>query len=171
MNKKYFAKYLSVEGEIKEGDPVQIDGGQVILYSSKWQNTFRKFNRKKVKLFLCSRDIQVGDKVTFNDGTTSEVPKDYPLYILREGSACTKVIGEISSNASWVKEGDEFDEEDIKYHCVFVNPFGEFSHYGFTEKEFLTKNLKSYPQDGTFKRHRGMWFVGLYIKGPCGHFH
>jgi hypothetical protein len=52
------------------------------------------------KLFLCNRDIKIGDEVWRNN----------------------KIIGEISPN-SIVKEGDEFNEDDfhIKDECPHYN--------------------------------------------------
>lgn len=60
--KKYFTKYIPADGEIKEGDMV-LDtlSGEIVCW---WDgNNWDKYD-KKVKLFLCSRDIQVGDTVT-----------------------------------------------------------------------------------------------------------
>jgi hypothetical protein len=98
--KQYFAKYLPVEGEIKEGDIViGMDG-------------------KKVKLFLCSRNIQVGDKVLdIRTNTWKEVNNScgVELYKQKPNDIQFKVIGEISPNAKWVKEGDEFEENDWDY--------------------------------------------------------
>lgn len=82
------------------------------------------------KLFLCSRDIQVGDKVLcpmpyqnnkLEEFQVIEKPESYNLNMLvgvfsddREMKEPAylgqpfKVIGEISPGALWVKEGDEF---------------------------------------------------------------
>lgn len=66
--KQYFAKYLPVEGGIKIGDKFSLDGeiliAEDILYAPKTLNgeiklldTQKQLDaRKKVKLFLCSRD-------------------------------------------------------------------------------------------------------------------
>ena len=93
------------------------------------------------KLMLISTDIQVGDKVrSFNYPEQEEREvlnlrtskklvgaKDHSeIYHLADiqypnevnTSAVTgffKVIGEISPDATWVKEGDEFDESDIDH--------------------------------------------------------
>lgn len=93
--KTYFAKYLPVEGE-------------------------REFNNKKwptkgIKLFICSRDIQVGDDY-FNErlelkGHAYKIPVDV--------ERCYKVIGEISPEAKWVTENMEIDEEDTKFISKF----------------------------------------------------
>jgi hypothetical protein len=68
-------------------------------------------------LFLCSRDIQVGDK-TINSNTGKE--EEYTEYLKTYFKTATsnphfKVIGEISPEAVWVKEGDEFDEYQMGY--------------------------------------------------------
>lgn len=129
--KKYFAKYLPVEGEIKEGDYWIGDGISIPkqatrleekaseaaqkAFGIKYRKDFLKLkNAKKVKLFLCSKDIQVGDKF-FDErflGEEFEVESECHLHKLTDGKRF-KIIGEISPNATWVKEGDEFDEEDI----------------------------------------------------------
>ena len=127
MGKKYFAKYLPVEGEIKEGDYWIGDGISIPkqatrleekaseavqkAFGIKYRKDFLKLkNAKKVNLFLCSRDIKHGDK--YHDYAGAPVfthDEDDPML----DKDCFKIIGEISPNATWVKEGDEFDEEDI----------------------------------------------------------
>lgn len=104
---KYKAKYLPVEGEIKQGNKYfASDGTLCERYASKDVE-----GDKLAKLFLISTDIKVGDKFqSFSgmcelewDGKFQLHPEDY------------KVIGEISPEAlSYVKEGDEFDEDDWK---------------------------------------------------------
>jgi hypothetical protein len=114
--KQYFAKYLPVEGEIKEGDIViGMDG--IFEYKGK-MNLPDVQLPKKVKLFLCSRNIQVGDKVLdIRTNTWKEVNNScgVELYKQKPNDIQFKVIGEISPNAKWVKEGDEFEENDWDY--------------------------------------------------------
>lgn len=188
--KTYFAKYLPVKGEIKEGDWVIHPDGKVrkcieIIKGDKDFNDFitmtdntgcYRDKSKKVKLFLCSRNIQVGDKVkSFNYPEQEErevvnlrtskklvgaenhseiyhlVDIQYPNEINTAAvSNFFKVIGEISPEATWVKEGDRFDKTEIKW-----TPWG---------KEFDWEVLNSngelpYPN------------ATISIKGPCGHFH
>ncbi len=120
-NKKYFVKHLPAEGEIKEGDlyiNTEIKPGEKnygkIYTGFKWvlkngyegngykdKNYFAKYMRK-VKLFLCSRDIQVGDKVLI-DGTFEEiiVPSNMDekgIQIMAELEIWIKKIGEISED-------------------------------------------------------------------------
>jgi len=117
-----FAKYLPVEGEIKEGELYQdMDGN---IWEHKRDLCFTPVGQK-VKLFLCSRDIQVGE--IFNEGnhtynaictsrdgrgiySEGKWEEDY-----HDPADCYKVIGEISPEATWVKEGDEFYEEGIDF--------------------------------------------------------
>lgn len=126
--KPYFAKYLPVEGEIKKGDwiiysnlinsiPIQFLEGELAGFE------------KKIKLFLCGRDIQLGDKLTDKYGKNEYVYEGFDErgnYFVTNTTFpygnCSKeyfedcfikVIGETSPEAIWVKEGDEFDEEEI----------------------------------------------------------
>lgn len=142
--KNYFTKYLPVEGEIKAGDKhICLDNGLVCDTRADMVYFVNNENHKKVKLFLCSRDIQVGDivKTRYYEGL-----KDF--HCGNEGArqaainnGSFKIIGEISPDAlRYVKEGDEFDEGEWKDE----------------EDKFDRKNYND-----------------LYklIKGPCGHFH
>lgn len=140
MNKPYFAKYLPVEGEIKEGDKVFHKGE--ILTAKSYDSWFTKWDFveksippveydkdcKKVKLFLCSRDIQVGDKIRNDrrgiiDAEITSFDSNGVTLTLKGGNLkypfdtatndeCYKVIGEIS-NPDISKE-QEFSEEEIK---------------------------------------------------------
>ena len=150
--KKYFAKYLPVEGEIKEGDVAlnkqgyglsrvgkKVEGSIAEFemhtmrpYESdvtpgkmctRTSNSYKQYEQK-VKLFLCSRDIQADDELYYPEGVEDKIRKEYNRYsdgnetyeqwflgsikwILSLG-VC-KVIGQISPEATWVKEGDEFN--------------------------------------------------------------
>lgn len=155
----YFTKYLPVEGEIKAGDghfktkfvaglsevsekEYYANGGDEInptgkvegdrIYIKDQGSWYHKGECQKVKLFLCSRDIQVGDKAYFN--TTSdpvEVTKVENGMLTNKGGKTYsvdesfKVIGEISPNASWVTEGMEFDENDVEKWITHVNTLQE----------------------------------------------
>lgn len=141
--KPYFTKYLPVEGEVKEGDitnhgivkSVEKNKGEnpdelkILKEGVRFWYTFTKGglgtnkNTRKVKLFLCSRDIQVGDtcidgegdivtiidnKEESKDGFQIRLEDSYPL-------GCFKVIGEVSPDAIWVTEGMEFEESDLEF--------------------------------------------------------
>jgi len=133
-DKLYFAKYILVEGEIKEGESV-IDEhktlhkvahiGQGYIYNT---DMAALYNPKKVKLFLCSRDNP------------------------------EQVLGEVSDKAVWVKEGDEFDENEIELwgHTITPNTRQAIRTVGFDKyKEYMKEFQK----------------LIVKIKGPCGHFH
>ncbi len=146
--KKYFAKYLPVEGEIKEGVKVLFQGIKIYTvngqedFSGHWflgdeyvnemlEPEFNGYNERQitpVKLFLCSKDIQVGDKVYWSDpeGLTSQfntvIESTEDIIFMSEPESSEieampqeviKIIGEISPQAIWVKEGDEFDESNL----------------------------------------------------------
>jgi len=160
-NKSYFAKYLPVEGEIKEGELVTDNHGIFPYHKGNpCQGVFGNF--KKVKLFLCSRDIQVGDKVVYEAHLDFGVQlvtniEDDEVAVLSKGSKThahnlLKVIGEISPEATWVKEGDEFDEDEWRFvvYDFDITPI------------ILPKNRKYDKKKDVFN---------LEIKGPCGHFH
>lgn len=164
--KKYFTKWLPVEGEIKEGDKVLYTGGQLNFppdvydvldnvkedmsaasvggygieysYDTPKPNTLGGVTRsaylkigynilkkdyKKVKLFLCLMNIQVDDIVHEMDVPVSSIEHDYvyfsPLLVRRELKDCFKIVGEISPNTKWLKEGDELDEEDVWIQPVY----------------------------------------------------
>lgn len=195
-DKPYFAKYLPIEGEIKVGEkyinlvfgltePYK-EGGEhkgnystcedrVVETRTKYQNNDMAFNgskhsmKKKVKLFLCTRAIQVGDKIKFQAGNEwfedevinilESLPERYALknpdlsWISKE--LAFKVIGEISEGAIWVKEGMEFDEEDLSF---YVSSHHSEQSYSMTLNGFFDCN----------------WQGEKYIKvkcPTCGHFH
>lgn len=117
--KTYFAKYLPVEGEIKEGDRYRYKGYPMTpLIEGRGNRNVQMIGKplEKVKLFLCSEDIQVGDNV-IDPGTknlSSETVLDKEDLEFLNSVRAFKVIGEISPEAVWVKEGDEFDRPDFE---------------------------------------------------------
>lgn len=170
--KKYFAKYLPVEGEIQEGDTFLEHGisyrllhkrdTECIICTLNLEKQFSAVCRNPVKskLFLCSRDIQIGDtNLQHYDPLTNTKCADEPRSIKNEEDLlylkdyienverydCFKVLGEISPEATWVKEGDVFNDDEV---CIiYLNP----------------------PIEGVVYANKIRQFMG--IKGPCGHFH
>jgi hypothetical protein len=145
MSKKYFTKYLPVDGEIKPNDDILNNG---IITTAMGFDMKLYAHCQKAKLFLCSRDIVPGDtfimeakngrlkeniKCTGRDdigiySNETAYPIEYNLF---------KKIGEISPDAlSYVREDMEFDEDEV---------------------EIWSKFAKGY--------------VFVKVKGPCGHFH
>lgn len=208
--KPYFAKYLSVEEEIKEQDLasykdniVRVDefthddtvaifnlDGSENQYNEVKEDVFKEL-AKKVKLFLCSRDIQVGDELdcvyTLPDGGDFHKKGEVVLngngidniaYTIKTKDAfypsgfgkefipkeyAYKVIGEISPEAIFVKENDEFAEEQINKQWYDDSgsddqPWKDFKGYDkyMTWEELQKENTK----------------LRIQIKcSNCGHFH
>lgn len=124
--KKYFAKYLKVKEKPKIGDYIMPWGygmkvKKVTGISKEkdfWGNydiTVCEFDDTtlgieicpKVKLFLCSEEDHYGEP-------------DLGIYVDAKVTgtnsfSATKIIGEISPAAVWVKEGMEFDEDELAY--------------------------------------------------------
>jgi hypothetical protein len=137
--KQYFTKYLPVEGEIQDGDKALdsniLSDNKIVTISINQYGTasdgrgtystggFKKL--KKVKLFLCSRDIQVGDTIKATMGLASSDRDQIVEDIHDTWYDCTdhdvlkqyayKVVGEISPAAIWIKEGDQLAEEDLQF--------------------------------------------------------
>lgn len=169
--KKFFAIYLPVKGEIKEGDWFQDEHGNFYIcvkhingrmYGSGYAEAVNKKKAKLAKLFLCSRDIQVGDEIfcPAMQRANEKVPDAgiNPYFTINTeeerqsafGTKSIKVIGEISPEAIWVKEGDEFDEEQVQWR---VYKSGNII-LGKLDDSWFTNRSKT-----------------IAIKGPCGHFH
>lgn len=158
--KHLFAKYLSVKGEIKEGDKVLYNGkvylapyGKAYILEGLILDTQAQIDSlQKVKLFLCSRDIKIGDN-GYNTVTNSFHLLNEPLeHYHGLGDIWIKVIGEISPEATWVKEGDEFDEDEI-------------------EEWTIDTNNKLHPPHGLSEIQKSNLKKIYKVKGPCGHFH
>lgn len=185
MNKPYFAKYLPVEGEIKESDKyiattqdaMKLFPNVLVAKKDSYILLGYQGNFKKVKLFLCSRDIQVGDKVYRNDSKINEsfivgsflMSGETRTGWYAEGFAINpkkklqgargirnygKIIGEISSEATWVTEGDEFDEDELQSV--------------WRRKEGHVEYLPLFSKPSSPNKKKENW---IRIKGPCGHFH
>lgn len=122
--KEYFTQYVSVAGEIKEGSMMKTMGEVMQPFKEGMnKNAYQLYN-----LFLCSRDIQIGDKFNSANGTdfiSSRIDSERVYSIgglhseLEEVPHnkihCYKVIGEVSSRAVWVTEGMEFDTSPGMY--------------------------------------------------------
>lgn len=64
----------------------------------------------------------------------------------------SKIMGELSKNALWVKENDEFDEDEIM-------------HY-FKQNDYCTSTIDFYDKTGGFP-----YDYTIRVKGMCGHYH
>lgn len=152
--KAYFAKYLPVKGEVKEGECFEMEKGSVGKVLSISNNKFSCIGltgffkdkesgtnhvvnlRQKMQLFLCRKSIRVAE-----------------VELSLEKTDILKVMGPISPNAIWVIEGMQFTEEelDIEGTTFYKDEYGYHR-----ERPWETEYTKE-------KFH--------LIKGPCGHFH
>lgn len=111
--KPYFCKYLPVEGELQEGDTGITRDGRVLPYDEiAVSSVIRTKDCKKVKLFLCSIAGSTKEGQRFfhpnNPSYTTLLPEGgLPLHEPFIG-----VVGEISPKATWIAEGDEFNENE-----------------------------------------------------------
>lgn len=127
-----FIKFLPVEGEIKEGD-TYTKSGDPTVHTSKMtymtdsvgvktpllDHTLWSMTLQKTLPHLCSRDIQVGDKVWGSTTDGSGYKEHYITSDQREvdlaiASGDFKSLGIISPDATWVYDGMEVREEDVR---------------------------------------------------------
>ena len=185
--KKYCAKYLPVECKGDDGckwqwnnninntgweDIAPSDMDAVIAHGLHPQPEFRK-----LKLFLCSRDIKLGDVYYTDDPnwdnktllrhTNVDIEQGTPKMELSY-----KVIGEISPDATWVKEGDEFDNDELFMIIYYIyGETGSGAHTGWVQnpQSLIGTNIfVGNPVNGVINAINS---VAIQIKGPCGYFH
>ena len=122
--------------------------------------------RKFGKFYLCSKDIEYGDLIQSDlypnperfYEFASEIPIGESDLVLKKGSKelsnYYKIIGEISSDANWLKEGMEYDSDEVQISYSCEKGMECDLHYGsqmcFAPHEILNP---------------------IKIKGPCNHFH
>lgn len=128
-------------------------------------------------MFLCSRDIQVGDKYKVPKYPGSNEYDDVERYASEPMEDSFKVIGEISPDATWVKEGDEFDENEIefrKYSFCFSKPQPD-THFNnpIRYPYYMSHTLVSEGRDEHSRSYSYIIITEecIKIKGTCGHFH
>lgn len=179
--KTYFAKHIPVEGEINIGDRFFERNGVLhpfpLIGEEEHATHELEFSKaagdKLAKLFLCSRDIQVGDKAFWHghlkwysedalaellsiDRTRLQTLGKNKLWEQEQTrDELIKVIGEISPEAIWVKEGDEFVAEGDG-----IEVFPIHTHDKVTEEIIYVDEYGDKVDIPIYK-----------VKGPCGHFH
>ncbi len=159
----YFTKYLPVEGDVEFGDKYKLLGNRYDVFTSSEQNPGQGkgvLEKVKQQLFLCSEDIAIGDVAMEQlvNGTYDSFPIDTPNDIYADMIAKHtqfKVIGPVSCSAGWVKEGDEFREDQIIRHHICYDSPGNMGYCFHCQR---SKGCDSEDYD-------------YQIKGPCGHFH
>lgn len=164
--KKYFTKWLPVEGVVVVNDKVFSRSNETVLpvaLTEAMAELANKIGHKKARLFLCSRDIQVGDEVRIIGETWIG---NYQRGM--DSEYCYKVIGEISSQAIWVKEGDELTEDHIQIlperdltDWLWKHPNNYIPH---ERMDSIQERYNIYAQSLRTPKI-------VKILGKCGHFH
>lgn len=127
---KALIKFLPVEGEIEENDFIINCGnlGKVIsigkhatkvLFDYPAEpyvpitNSIFKKTAKKVKPFLVTQDKEInkGDKMVTHEGI--EVAEYNGFSFDKGGEYCYKILGEASPEATFVKDGKEYEVNEI----------------------------------------------------------
>lgn len=186
---KYFAKYLPVEGDVRSIKFIQYqdkiwgkhnissnfpDKLFIIPIGGEGIGTSAFISEcKGVEMFLCSRDIKVGDKV-INPDTLIEEELTQEIWdyfhatqSMWKSQPYFKVVGKISPDAlPYVKECQEFDEDQIM--GVWYEPYDGDDYIPIKDfADFVRKqNLKR--REGYKIKTKDCLYA---IKGPCGHFH
>lgn len=128
----FFTKYLPVEGELRIGQHYFDKESNIHLFQDSLP-AYHYYNAKVAQLFLCSRDIQVGDTVHYDGGLVHYDSDDDLTWLVEKvfersvRSGCSeidkrtvyKIIGSISPKADWVKEGDEIEEWEWGWDDAF----------------------------------------------------
>lgn len=161
---KYFAKYLPIEGELTK-NCVAIDNKNIVQHigDNPVLPELKKAGWKLAKLFLCSRNIQAGDEYYTNSFQKYKTPLEPDEDFFKYNNERFKVIGEISPEATWVNEGDEFEEGDyrIRWYSLRAQRFTPHGDYEPSDEYTNLGEGRKYGHTTTY----------VQIKGPCGHFH
>ncbi len=132
--RKYFTKYLPVEGEIFQNNQFLFKGnlykaGQIDqdrIEDFNHDKTFPLSQCKKVKLFLCTSEIKVGDSYFWSQNLSEiRIAKSIENGFVSTGQEATsmhtpvtngnfKVLGEVSPEAVWVTDRMEFNEHEVR---------------------------------------------------------
>lgn len=164
---KYLAKVLPGEGNWII--PTKNPNLRPKKVEKNWDNKHVKehYGTVKGKIFLCTREIGKGDEVINL--------VDYSKLIwpgLKDAKAPinpVKVIGEISQEAVWIEEDDQFNEDQIWRQILVKDYLGEDDY-----TELNTVTLKGYDiiGDGTKYGDKLVAIYPIKIKCPtCNTFH
>lgn len=106
---------LPVEGKVMQGKPAIAPNGNVFhkLEEPFFRNA-EKDELKPAKLFLCTKDIKIGDKVkerlTTGEWMDWSVDNENDLDLEHQ----VKVVGEISPRAIWLRDGNLIPKDHIR---------------------------------------------------------
>lgn len=151
---------------------------------------------KKVKLFLCGRNIQDGDtiyseldkqyhKVEYGveSGYSTFIPSGYWACDRYDAGSSVgkmvvsipkynsyKVIGEISPDAlSYVKADEEYTEKDIR--VAWWADLEAYRGFGSFEGMEISDSYKEFMEHGYVEANKDKVYSQIQILGPCGKFH
>jgi hypothetical protein len=194
-----FAKYLPIQGEIKDGSTYRMRGSGDIR-KCEGDAVIERCHRKDIKyqlveLFVCNKDIKPGDKLRcykpdFSEYLEVEFIEEKSGYV--EGKlisvyACKypndsvgvalaehffKVIGTVSPEAIWVTEGMEFNDDEIQ--IIYKKRYEcicEKPDVYRTKEQSECKHMIDDYRGGDFCDRKIDVIDIVKIKGPCGHFH
>ena len=142
--RKYFTKYLPVEGEVQEGGKF-LHTKTGLIETAIHVHGPHTHPHKPVKLFLCTSEIQLGDtwyndwfhpypKGQVADTNTKVIDANLTVGGDNNEHESFKVIGEVSPDAIWVTEGMEFEESQLIFlassdgTCWFKTPTKDLSY-------------------------------------------
>jgi len=162
--KRYFSKLMPIEGGIREGDHAMKEDG-TIVYVNKASAKYLADTWKRMRLVICDKEVSVGERVHYysrnNDilfnGILAKVeehfvyfeedrmvgyPVDYDSFHMcyLKGTAF-KVIGQVSDESRWVKEGMYFDEDELNW-MVYHHDENTF-FYPISNKEKDTNDWRT----------------------------
>ena len=177
---KAIAKYLPVEGEIKDGDTILhhkgglytaiSNDGVLCIDTEEYSGAIGPELYKVVKLFAVTQDIEVGDEIWdlfkgVKHGIAEKVHEDYIEFkdlsysMDRTSGGAVKILGELSPNATWeIKDGEEIRVKE--FDCYIEKDGGKV--WGGRDASNLTSEaISELLERKTF----------LKVLGPCGHYH
>jgi hypothetical protein len=149
-------KFLEVEGDIKNGDSYIQKGdiGRKIWHNFRYSGMVLDMNDYQlVKPFLCLENYDTNDcSFHYLDGKFIKEPYPYDEDGGEPTGRVGGVLGIISPDATWIKDGDKYNE---------YNAFPRHTHGPEPEEAIIYLDDNDEPTD-----------IPMYnLKGPCGHFH
>jgi len=147
--KDLFAKYIVVEGDIKVGDIVleELNGGNWELFEIHTLEDIDNEKQRKCKLHLCTLNV---------DWTKIHTRETHVPFVQKNGEpSIFQVLVQIPDSAKWVREGDEFDEDQIEFRIYDKGT-------GF-QAPMKMKNW--------IDEDNPIYLKTIKILGPCGHYH
>ncbi len=135
---KALIKFLPVDGELDEGDAFMYKKGKLLMESADMADLMDVSDKQKMKPFVVTQDIKTGDKIYCPDYLSGpsgfdncEVEGDsiHAYNLDRQISTekkedCYKIIGDVSDQAIFVKDGLEYEVQGVKKFTGRTEPLG-----------------------------------------------